>query len=275
LQQCRGDLSQQQEALAASADHDEVVLWFEHDLFCQLHLLYLLDWFSQNGISQTKLSLICIGEFLGKENFRGLGELTPEELASLFPKRQAVKSAQLNLAASAWQAYRSADPTQIERFLQVDSSVLQFVGPALRAHLQRFPSSGNGLGRIENRLLQLIQRGANRFGDLFVQFAATESVYGFGDAQLWFTLRRMTSVKQPLLTITNCENEPMNQQVLTAEVAREGKLALTEAGDAILRASADFVAINGIDQWLGGVHLSGAKASWRWDEQTSSLQFKG
>src|SRR5882762_3827089 len=73
--ECEQSLLRQEEKLASFSEHDEVVLWFEHDLFCQLHLLYLLDWFSQQDLGKTKLSLICIGEFPGKENFRGLGEL--------------------------------------------------------------------------------------------------------------------------------------------------------------------------------------------------------
>jgi hypothetical protein len=39
---CRDDLIRQQEALARIPEHEEVVLWFEHDLFCQIHLIYLL-----------------------------------------------------------------------------------------------------------------------------------------------------------------------------------------------------------------------------------------
>src|SRR5205814_9828925 len=41
----------------------------------------------------------------------------------------------------------------------------------------------------------------------------------------------------------------------------------------------DHVHLNGIDRWLGGVHLQGAEARWRWDEKnrrseehTSELQ---
>src|SRR5439155_1597163 len=36
-------------ALAATARHDEVVLWFEHDLFCAVNLWFLLDRFSARG----------------------------------------------------------------------------------------------------------------------------------------------------------------------------------------------------------------------------------
>src|SRR5262245_57330607 len=63
----------QEESLRGFSDHEEVTLWFEHDLFCQINLVYLLDWFSKQTLGTTRLSLICIGEFAGIEDFRGLG----------------------------------------------------------------------------------------------------------------------------------------------------------------------------------------------------------
>jgi len=110
LEKCERELRAQEEALAAFADHEEVVLWFEHDLFCQVHLIYLLDWFAQRELGRTKLSLICVGEFPGVEGFRGLGQLSGEQLVSLFPERQEVSQAQLRLGSKAWRAYTSPDP---------------------------------------------------------------------------------------------------------------------------------------------------------------------
>ena len=51
LKQVLNDLRQQEERLATFRDHEEVVLWFEHDLFCQLHLIYSLDWFAQQEMT--------------------------------------------------------------------------------------------------------------------------------------------------------------------------------------------------------------------------------
>jgi hypothetical protein len=39
----------------------------------------------------------------------------------------------------------------------------------------------------------------------------------------------------------------------------------------VLRGEADHVALNGIDRWVGGVHLHGRAARWRWDEGTESI----
>lgn len=45
----------------------------------------------------------------------------------------------------------------------------------------------------------------------------------------------------------------------------------TAAGRHARRGEADQVALNGIDRWIGGVHLHGEVARWRWDEGTESI----
>ncbi|MEK6279773.1 MAG: RNA polymerase subunit sigma-24 [Acidobacteriota bacterium] len=263
LEKCERELSDQEEKLATCLQHDEVVLWFEHDLFCQIHLIYLLNWFAQQHLNQTKLSLICTGTFPGKENFRGLGELNSDELASLFPKRQQVTPEQLKLATAAWQAFSSSAPTEIEKVLEAGTVALPYLDAALRAHLRRFPSTTSGLGAVERRGLELIHNGLTSFKHLFPRFGDAEPVYGLGDAQFWLTLKRMTEARQPLLTLNNGNGE----QKLGANVNLEAVFEVTNLGEAVLKGNADFVELNGIDLWLGGVHLDGDATPWRWDDQ--------
>jgi hypothetical protein len=39
----------------------------------------------------------------------------------------------------------------------------------------------------------------------------------------------------------------------------------------VLSGEADRLALIGIDRWIGGVHLSGDRPGWRWDEGTENL----
>src|SRR6266403_2317631 len=149
LERAERELRAQEETLARLSDHEEVVLWFEHDLFCQVQLIYLLHRFAQSERGQTRLSLICISEFPGVAGFRGFGELSEEQLAALFPQRQEITRPQLDLGSKAWRAYSAADAARLIALLDSDTSALPFLKGALRKHLQRFPSTGNGLGRIE------------------------------------------------------------------------------------------------------------------------------
>src|SRR5262249_49963422 len=101
VERCFENLMQQESALATLGSHEEVVLWFEFDLFCQLNLIYVLGKLRNYDLVGTRLSLICIGDFPGIDDFRGLGQLTAEQLASLFPLRQPVTAEQTDLAQRA------------------------------------------------------------------------------------------------------------------------------------------------------------------------------
>ena len=48
-------------------------------------------------------------------------------------------------------------------------------------------------------------------------------------------------------------------------------LKLTDAGRRVLDGLDDHVALNGVDRWIGGVHVSGNAVGWRWDEGTESI----
>jgi hypothetical protein len=259
------ELQVREETLARFSDHEEVVLWFEPDLFGQVQLIYLLDRFAQIDLGQTRLSLICIDEFPGVAGFRGFGELNEQQLAALFPERQKVTQSQLDLGARAWQAYSSAQATGLIALLDLNTSALPYLKTALGKHLQRFPSTDNGLGRIERVGLELVAKGHRSFRSLFPAFARCEGKYGFGDAQFYLELKRLADVPTPALTVLGdrVATDPARMLLTSFEI--------TEFGKAVLAGEEDFVCRNGIDHWLGGVHLVGSEAPWRWDEQAQEL----
>ncbi len=262
------DLLEQERALSGFSQHQEVVLWFEHDLFCQLHLIYLLQWFAGRELGQTKLSLICIDRFHGVDDFRGLGQLSPRQLASLFASRREVTDEQLKLAVAAWQAYCSPTPLDLQRFNDNETSALPFLKNSLRAHLARFPSTLNGLGRVEQQALKLIDAGHREFKGLFREFGAQQPIYGLGDFQFWNELQRMTRAPKPLLLMSNVEAEG----ALASGAFLKAVFELTPEGALVLEGKEDFVELNGVDLWLGGVHLKGKENLWRWNDGSERLE---
>jgi hypothetical protein len=50
------------------------------------------------------------------------------------------------------------------------------------------------------------------------------------------------------------------------------KAIVTETGYEVLESMKDWIEINGIDRWLGRVHLSGSEARWGWDEFAQQLR---
>src|SRR6266404_1865943 len=267
VENCKNGLREQDAWLRRFSEHDETILWFEHDLFCQINLIYSLDWFSKHSMGKTRLSLICVGEFPGVEDFRGLGQLTGEQLTSLFDRRHEVTDAELSLAARTWAAYCSSDPQEISRLIDEDTSAMPFLGHALRLHLMRFPSVKNGLGRVENTALEIVSNEAIGFKSLFPRFGKAEPVYGMGDSQFWCGLKRLGQAKDSLITISApADDEP----AFKSNWYHNASFELTETGRAVLAGERDFIATNRIDLWFGGVHLVD-DAVWRWDEHSGRL----
>lgn len=51
--------------------YDELILWFEHDLFDQLNLIQLLTWIRERLPTTKTVSLVCIGSFPGRPGSKG------------------------------------------------------------------------------------------------------------------------------------------------------------------------------------------------------------
>ncbi len=74
-------------------------------------------------------------------------------------------------------------------------------------------------------------------------------------------LRHFVSAPSPPLSLV----EPFKGKFERYEF-NGAKLALTKLGRQALAGKADHIALNGIDRWIGGVHLRGTRVQWRWDE---------
>lgn len=255
-------------ALTASSC-DEIVLWYEHDLFDQLNLIQLLSWLgaARAAMSGRLISLICIGSFPGRPNFKGLGELTPDELASLFETRQPLSDAQIALAERAWQAFRASDPHAIEEFLNEDTSALPFLAAALARHLQEFPSTREGLSRTERRLLELCRSDAAAdIWTTFERIADGETAFYIADGSFWQMARELADSSPPLLSIAT--------ESTAGELALpRGTFSVTATGRAVLDGELDRIQQCGLDRWLGGVHLQGAGPTWRWNQARGRIEF--
>lgn len=277
----------------ACADHDEVVLWFEHDLYDQLILIRHLARLSQlsplgpldprgRGCAReaAKLSLICIGEYPGLPNFRGLGELTHDQLVSLLDTRQPITDAMLDLGRRAWQAFTSPDPRAIEALLNSDTSPLPFLAAALHRHLEQLPSTRNGLGRTEQRMLDALADGPRTGAELFRHDTAAEAAAFMGDATFWVYIKRLAAGPAPLVTIERPVVTPTLASMPTPTPTptpgarddfdagmAQARVALTDHGRAVGQGAADQLARRGaaFDRWYGGARLTGAVPAYRWD----------
>ena len=64
VEEVQADIEARNRCLRSFGEFDQVILWFEHDLYDQLQLLQLLDFFAGEDLGGTALTLICAAEFL-------------------------------------------------------------------------------------------------------------------------------------------------------------------------------------------------------------------
>jgi hypothetical protein len=248
-------------ALLGAVDHDEAVLWFEHDLYDQLQLLQILDWFAAQGLDATRLSLICNAEYLGR--------LDADALCTRLPDRRPVSGQQLNLARDAWSAFRAPDPRALLPFLGDRSTALPFLAAAIRRHLQQFPDAQTGLSRSESQALGAVEAGHVGVKQAYIaSHHQMEDVVFLGDVVFASYVERMSQESSPLVLLKNGNRVVAPGDTIAATDFWESELALTNAGRAVRSGIEDRVLVNGIDRWLGGVHLQPGNV-WRWHEAKS------
>src|SRR5581483_4513162 len=143
--------------LDALRDGVPVVLWFEHDLYDQLQLLDVLA--LAHG-QHAAPELIVVGAFPGKPSFAGLGELTADELETLWPSRTPAAAAAVDAAAAAWEAFRAPEPAALADWARTGHTELPFLAPALRRLLEELPAPADGLSGTERRALEAVAAGA-------------------------------------------------------------------------------------------------------------------
>lgn len=231
--------------LASFREHEEVCLWFEHDLYDQLQILQVLDFFASVDLGATQLTIICVDSFPGVEPFYGLGQLNSDQLASLWDTREPVLDEQLDLARRMWMGFRDPNPVTLLDLTFGDLSALPFLRPAIKRWFEEFPSAHNGLCRIEQQILEAVLAGASSKVEIFRAHYAKEDAPFLGDGSCFLLIDGL--VRGGALQRGRDEHR------------------LTEFGRQLLDHEADWITTRkDYDRWLGGVHLQYPQNIWRW-----------
>ena len=269
---------------------DEIVLWFEHDLYDQLQILQILDRLPLDG--GPPLTAVPGDDYLvgltpglepgaagptlasagaGQTDATDLGFSPARRLSELFALRQEVTTSQRISARDAWEAFRSKDPRAIVDVLERVTD-LPHLPAALRRHLQQFPSLRNGLSRTEQQAFEVVARGVSRVRDVFVQANhKIEEAEFMGDLPFLFHLRGVLQGPRPLLHALTTSPGGANAAP-SSTLSLDDEIALTDDGRRVLAGDADRVTLCGIDRWLGGVHLRGRGAVWRYDHGRRAIR---
>lgn len=241
------------DAALADLSGDDVVLWFEADLFDQAILCYLVAELSRPERRPASLALVVRDGWPGVSPFHGLVSLSPAQLAQAFAARQAVDAAQAEAAMRAWEAWTGPDLQALDRLRAEPSlAVHPFLGAAIGRWLEELPAVGSGLGRTERTILEEARRAPRRWHEVFRRCAEREEAAWLGDSMWLWLAWRMALEGTPLLQIGE-----------TLRVTREG--------EEVLAGRLDRIALNGYDGWHGAVRYSARDVPFRWDRDAGRV----
>lgn len=257
------ELAAQDVALAGASRHDEIVLWFGPELFCQAILLRLLARFAERPLERTRLSLVCIDRYPGVNDHRActLGALSGDQLQDLFTRRETVTPAQLALARRAWDALGAPTPEALAALVGADTSPLPFLGAALRRLLAELPDITTGLSRTEALILDALPE-SRRSLDAFVRANEPEPRRWLTDAIFFDHVRRLAAGPHSLLEIEAVGAGP--DDLAHADLVR------TPWAEDVRAGRKDTIGLRGIDRWVGGTHLT-VNNLWRWDDARNQV----
>lgn len=197
-----------------------------------------------------------IGEHPEIERFNGLGQLSPAQLLTLFPDRQSLTVEGLEEARAAWADVCAPDPRPLARRADASSGQWPWLPGALRRLVEELPSVSGGLSRTERQGLEAIGGGAATLGEAFAACAAREERVFLGDSSFYAIMRRLQTATTPLITASSALDGPSSTR-------RPRAVALTDFGRLVLSGRQDHARVNGLDRWVGGVHLHGPSPRWR------------
>jgi hypothetical protein len=252
----RADFTRRNEAFAGLHSIDRIELWFETDLHDHLQIIELLARLAQQ-LPQSP-PLLALADPPLSSNI---------DVASNNMREITDKDYETGIAM--WRAFRASTPEGILEHARTTGAL-----PEARASFQRlleeYPSPRDGLGRIERQALLAIRDGAITPGLAFRHYQQTEPLPFLGDLGFFYRLEELAKVSTPLL-----DGLPQGGIALAARSNMtveytQTPIELTAAGQSVLEGRADFIALNGIDRWIGGVHLTNENI-WRYDPETKAL----
>jgi hypothetical protein len=227
-------------------DADSIVVWLGIGVAEQLLLAWVVHLLRFSG-SQAQVSVVQFTR-IGKRDMDvwGLGLLNPDQIQE-HPPIEPLSADALTELDHCWAAVSSVDPARLLSVLSNVPTSLPHFQSSLQQIIRRYPDHQTGLGRWDFELLKY----AKEKGPKVTRVIGETMGLNFdadlvGDAYLFWRLRRLghSDLAHPLVALSG---DPYNM--------RDCKVAITEAGELVLAGRANAIELNGIDDWVLGVHL--------------------
>lgn len=179
-------------SLCQKKHQQEIVLWFDYDLFCQINMIAVISWIKRYRKGE-KVSLVTCGNIEGSKKQVGFSELTREQIHQHYENRVELNQDDIAYADYIWQLYCSDSPLRLETIYKFNPmSPFVYLQEALEMHLKRFPSIENGLNAVENYIVDTANSTKPTSKNQLVgNLLQNQKVYGFGDTQYFHKLEKL------------------------------------------------------------------------------------
>lgn len=230
---------------------ESITLWLGPTRESQLLLSWTVQYYRAIDVPLSRLRVVqCRHKVRKKTEMREAFFLDPEEIRA---QRSGSMLTQEEIAEldAAWEAITASDPTALVAFLSGANACLPLLSTSLKSMILRYPDVKTGLSRIEELLLMNVRDEGPSVGRAigYTMGHDIDDPDQVSDAYLCDRLVKLSnaSLSHPFLSLAGSTPDlPMG---------RKAKVKLTEAGKLALAGEANFVELNGIDEWIGGVHL--------------------
>jgi len=178
--------------LMNAKNHDEIILWFEFDLFCHINMIALIDFLFQENFDKP-IYLVCSKRLKGEEKLQGLSQLKDKELLNHYQHKILLTQNDLELAQLIWKLYCGDNPMRLKQEIKKTSN-FEYLSSCLRAHIERFPNVKSGLNSLEANILKLITRQTISSHNQLLGYALEyQGYYGYGDLQMLQVVDKLKS----------------------------------------------------------------------------------
>lgn len=213
-------------SLCNHKQQDEIILWFEYDLFCQINMLAVISWLKTHR-RHAHITLACSGDQEGSEKLLSLGDLNEDQIRKLFKNRISLSQDDIEYADYVWQLYCSDNPIRLENLSDYGNYQFAYLKPTIETHLKRFPTIKNGLNELENHILKVAAEEKPRSKKAFMNLLLKDQGwYGFGDSQY----QRILQTLKPLFqTMSPARLNEKGMQILQNKTSFYSDLRNNEA----------------------------------------------
>ncbi len=191
-------------------DFDEVVFWFEYDLFCHINMAAAITYVSKE-LPKAAFYLVCSGTIEGKEGLYGLSELPDAQVWNEYDAKIRLTEEDLQNLSQFWDVYTSQDHSQLDK-ITFNKDHFPYFASCIQAHKERFPQENSGLNTLELTVLKAIDTHSFESSHKLVgHLLKNQGYYGFGDLQWFDIVERVAPYYDPSPLSLNPEGKAVLQ----------------------------------------------------------------